>query len=238
MTVRERILIEAQKEKNNLYTRSKKPQKQVPINFEKIRLRQYRFKWLTDLFLTVAGLIIFTVFYPPIALGIKLSSRGPVLFKQTRTGLHGKIFQCYKFRTMHMVQKTNRNGKPVITEKGDKRIFWFGCLLRKLNIDELPQIINVLKGEMSMVGPRPYPIEECAYWNSRFEDFFYRYALKPGITGYAQVKGYRGGTLDENHMRKRTDYDLIYVEKNTLWMDLKVIMKTVIQMLKMQTNGY
>jgi putative colanic acid biosysnthesis UDP-glucose lipid carrier transferase len=236
MTVRERILKEAREEKS-LSRRDETPHL-VPANFEEIRLKQYPTKRVLDLFLSLFGFLVFAVFYPIIAIGIKLSSKGPVIFKQKRTGYHGHTFHCYKFRTMHVIKKSSQNGKPVVTEKGDKRIFWFGCLLRKLNLDELPQILNVIKGDMSMVGPRPYPVEECAYWNTSFDDFFYRYALKPGITGYAQVKGYRGGTHDVDHMRKRTDYDLIYVEKNSFLMDLKVIWKTVFQMISMKTNGH
>jgi lipopolysaccharide/colanic/teichoic acid biosynthesis glycosyltransferase len=139
---------------------------------------------------------------------------------------------------MHVLQKRDRDGKPDITQKGDVRIFWFGSLLRKLNLDELPQLFNVLKGDMSLVGPRPYPVKECAYWNSTFEDFFYRYSVKPGISGFAQAKGYRGGTLDEEHMRKRLDYDLIYVQKNSLVMDLKIIGRTILQMIHLDTNGH
>ena len=236
MTVRERILKEAREEKK--LSRTDYRPHLVPANFEEIRLKQYRTKRILDLFLSLFSFLIFAALFPVIAIGIKLSSRGPVIFKQKRTGYHGHTFYCYKFRTMHLVSKSPKDGKPVVTEKGDKRIFWFGCLLRKLNLDELPQILNVLKGDMSMVGPRPYPIEECAYWNTSFDDFFYRYALKPGITGYAQVKGYRGGTHDVDHMRKRTDYDLIYVEKNSFLMDLKVIWKTVFQMISMKTNGH
>lgn len=236
MTVRERILIEARKEKNTS-AKIKRPHL-VPANFESLQLKQYRSKRLIDLLFGITGLVFFVILYPFIALVIKMSSKGPVLFKQKRTGYHGLSFGCYKFRTMHMVHRVREDGKPVVTEKGDKRIFWFGQILRRLNLDELPQILNVIKGDMSLVGPRPYPVNECAYWNTNFEDFFYRYALKPGITGYAQIKGYRGGTHDIDHMRKRTDYDLIYVEKNSLAMDVKVISKTVIQMVKLSTNGH
>lgn len=236
MTVRERILIEARKEKNTP-AKIKRPHL-VPANFESLQLKQYRSKRLIDLLFGITGLVFFVILYPFIALVIKMSSKGPVLFKQKRTGYHGLSFGCYKFRTMHMVHRVREDGKPVVTEKGDKRIFWFGQILRRLNLDELPQILNVIKGEMSLVGPRPYPVNECAYWNTNFEDFFYRYALKPGITGYAQIKGYRGGTYDIDHMRKRTDYDLIYVEKNSLGMDVKVILKTVLQMAKLSTNGH
>jgi putative colanic acid biosynthesis UDP-glucose lipid carrier transferase len=139
---------------------------------------------------------------------------------------------------MRLDSSKRANGKPDITVEGDERIFAFGRFLRLLNLDELPQIINVLKGDMSLVGPRPYPVDECSYWNSTFDDFFYRYAVKPGITGFSQVKGFRGGTYNVDHMRKRTDYDLIYVQKNTLVMDLYIILKTVTKMINLDTNAH
>ena len=139
---------------------------------------------------------------------------------------------------MHVVTKKNRDGSPVVTQKGDSRIFPFGQFLRKTNLDELPQILNVIKGDMSLVGPRPYPVEECAYWNQKFEDHYYRYILKPGITGFAQAQGYRGGTLDENLMRKRLDFDLIYVEKSSFQFDIRIIYKTVKRMVVSDTNGH
>lgn len=191
-----------------------------------------------DFFLGCFALAFFLVLYPFIALGIKLSSRGPVIFKQKRTGQNGHEFTCYKFRTMHRIDLRKIDGKPVITTKGDKRIFAFGQFLRKTNLDELPQILNVIKGDMSLVGPRPYPVDECAYWNTTFDDFFYRYAVKPGISGYAQVMGYRGGTLDEEHMRQRLDKDLIYVQKQNLGLDLKIIFRTVTQMIYRNTNAH
>jgi putative colanic acid biosysnthesis UDP-glucose lipid carrier transferase len=206
--------------------------------YKNLQVRQYQGKRILDLTLGSVALVAFFVLFPFIALGIKLSSRGPILFKQKRTGQNGITFTCFKFRTMRNNSKIIENGKPDITLEGDERIFAFGRLLRFLNLDELPQIINVFKGDMSLVGPRPYPVEECAYWNSTFDDFFYRYAVKPGITGFSQVKGYRGGTHSVSHMRKRTDYDLIYVQKNTFLMDVSIIMKTVTKMINLDTNAH
>lgn len=206
--------------------------------YKNLKVRQYRGKRALDLGLGFVALIFCLILFPFIALGIKLSSKGPIFFKQKRTGQNGIAFTCYKFRTMRNLSTKPTNGRPDITTEGDDRIFPFGRLLRLLNLDELPQIINVLKGDMSLVGPRPYPVEECSYWNSAFDDFFYRYAVKPGITGFSQVKGYRGGTYSIEHMRKRTDYDLIYVQKNTLVMDLYIIMKTVTKMINLDTNAH
>ena len=191
-----------------------------------------------DLMIGLLAFVPFAIVYPFIALGIRLSSNGNIIFKQKRTGLNGHVFTCYKFRTMHMVQKQTLNGQPDVTKKGDSRIFAFGSFLRKTNLDELPQLLNVIKGEMSLIGPRPYPVEECKHWNNTFDDFYYRYMVKPGVTGYAQVTGYRGGTLDVEHMRKRLDKDLIYIEKQSLWMDIKILFWTVKQMVTFKTNAH
>jgi lipopolysaccharide/colanic/teichoic acid biosynthesis glycosyltransferase len=190
-----------------------------------------------DVVLSSIGLVFLGILYPIIAIGIKLGSSGPVIFKQPRTGQGGKPFTCYKFRTMHLVGKKSGE-KPVVTQKNDPRVFAFGQWLRKLNLDELPQLINVLKGDMSLVGPRPYPIDECNYWNQAFNDFFIRYAVKPGISGHAQVNGLRGGTHNIDHMRKRLDYDLIYIEKQSLFMDLKIIFQTIFQMINRETGAH
>jgi lipopolysaccharide/colanic/teichoic acid biosynthesis glycosyltransferase len=232
MTVRDSIVRE------NLQAREKHTSRAGRKNFVVLTRKQYSSKYLLDAILGGISFLIFIVLYPVVALGIKLSSKGPVIFKQQRTGRSGHTFTCYKFRTMHQLSLRRIDGKPVITQKGDKRIFWFGKLLRRSSLDELPQIINVIKGDMSLIGPRPYPVDECAHWNSKFEDFYYRYAVKPGISGLAQAKGFRGGTLDEDHMRHRLDYDLIYVEKQSLGFDFYIIWHTILQMLKLETNAH
>ena len=234
VTVRESIEMQVELETSTETTTPRR----VPQKFQILSKKEYGGKRALDIILSSIGVLGLLLVYPFIALGIKLSSRGPVIFRQQRTGINGNPFTCYKFRTMHVLDKRNRNGQPDITQKGDVRIFWFGSLLRKLNLDELPQLFNVLKGDMSLVGPRPYPIKECAYWNSTFDDFYYRYSVKPGISGLAQVRGYRGGTLDEEHMRKRLDYDLIYVQKSSLGLDLKIIGRTILQMIHLDTNGH
>lgn len=232
-TVRDNILREGLKEKE--YSKNK-VQDQFGLN--KPTRKQYIGKRFFDVILGVFGLQVYLLLYPVIALGIKFSSEGSIIYKQKRTGMNGHSFTCYKFRTMQNISKKSKSGEPDITLKGDSRIFWFGKILRKTNLDELPQIINVIKGEMSFIGPRPYPVNECQHWNNTFEDFFYRYMVKPGVTGYAQVTGYRGGTLDVEHMRKRLDKDLIYVEKQSFWMDIKIVFLTIKQMLLFKTNAH
>ncbi|MGF1671618.1 MAG: sugar transferase [Balneolaceae bacterium] len=234
ISVRERIFKEVHIERRL----KNSSQIYLPSQFMEMAHRQYSAKRLFDVLLASVALLFFSLLFPFIAAGIKISSRGPIIFKQKRTGLNGHPFICYKFRTMSQVTKKQQNGKPDITYKGDMRVYRFGQFLRRSNLDELPQIINVLKGDMSIVGPRPYPVQECAHWNTIFDDFYYRYAVKPGITGYAQVKGYRGGTLDEALMRKRTDLDLIYTQKKSLLLDMKVVAATALQMIRFDTNGH
>jgi len=200
---------------------------------------QYAFsKRFIDITLGLIGTLVLALLYPFIALGIKLASKGPVLYKQKRTGQYGVPFTCLKFRTMHTQLEKKNNIKPDVTQKNDPRVFWFASFLRKTNLDELPQVINVLRGEMSVVGPRPYPIKECIYWNNLFPDFYLRYRYKPGLTGLAQVQGYRGGTHDVTHMRTRLDCDLKYVRHFNPLMDIKIIAKTALQMLHLRTNAH
>lgn len=231
LTVRDSILRE------DLSMREKKYSRERRKNFIILAKQQYRGKSMLDMLFGAIGFAFFILVYPLFALGIKLSSKGPVIFRQKRTGQNGHEFTCYKFRTMHMLDLRRIDGKPVVTQKGDRRIFWFGKFLRDTSLDELPQIINVIKGDMSLIGPRPYPVNECAHWNMAFEDFFYRYAVKPGISGLAQAKGFRGGTLDQNHMRHRLNYDLIYVEKQSLRFDLYIIAKTLLHLLKLDKES-
>lgn len=237
-TVRESIVKDIYDANVSPHTSQTDTRKERFSDFDLLSMNSFHGKRAIDLAIGVFALVAFIILYPVFALFIKLSSRGPVIYKQRRTGRKGEEFICYKFRTMHQLNLRRIDGKPVVTQKGDKRIFWFGSLLRSTNLDELPQVINVLKGDMSLIGPRPYPIEECTHWNNTFEDFYYRYAVKPGISGLAQVKGYRGGTLDENHMRKRLDYDLIYVEKQCFGLDAKILGRTVLKMIHLDTDGH
>ncbi|TVR34346.1 MAG: sugar transferase [Balneolaceae bacterium] len=211
---------------------------ELETRYDELTKKGFYGKRLTDVILGTAGFLIFTFLFPFIALGIKIASPGPVIFKQKRIGLFGKSFTCYKFRTMHFIEMKSKNGEPVITEKGDQRIFKFGQFLRKMNLDELPQILNVLQGQMSLVGPRPYTVDECRYWDEIFDDHYYRYILAPGVTGLAQANGFRGGTLDEHKMRKRLDYDLIYTEKSSLLLDFQIIWLTIYRMFVRKTNGH
>ena len=235
-TVRERVLNQTLEHRTTV---------QTGIDDKWDRLHSFEKKYKTskrvvDIICGLAGTLLLAILYPFIAGAIKISSRGPVLFKQKRTGQYGIPFLCFKFRTMHteISIENKTNSKPDVTKKGDPRVFWVGFFLRKTNLDELPQVINILQGEMSVVGPRPYMISECKYWNNLFPDFYLRYRYKPGLTGLAQVQGYRGGTHDVSHMRTRLDCDLKYVRNFTPRMDIKIIIKTFLQMLHLKTNAH
>lgn len=196
-------------------------------------------KRILDICGSLLGLVFLSFIYPFIALGIKLSSKGKVLFKQERTGKNGKVFQCYKFRTMNETDDVNKeNEVPDVTYVGDDRIFAFGNFLRKTNLDEIPQLFNVLKGDMSLVGPRPLMVEECRYWRNQIPNFELRYIVKPGLTGWAQTTGYRGGTLDNKHMIFRLKRDFKYIENYSLWLDIKIIFRTIRQMLHFDTKAH
>jgi len=234
MTVRDTILREAKRTQKIITL----DHHILPKKFFELKQKEYLGKRVLDISLSILGLIPLIIITPFIFLGIKLSSQGPIFFKQKRTGINGRSFTCFKIRSMHVFYDSPLHEKPALTQKKDVRVFAFGNFLRKSNIDELPQLWNVLKGDMSLVGPRPYMEDECSYWNQKFDDFYYRYAVRPGISGLAQVKGLRGGTFDEDHMRARLNWDLIYVEKQSLWLDIKIIFGTVFQMIHLKTNAH
>ena len=182
-------------------------------------------KWIEDIILgTLISLLILPVCLL-IAIAIKLTSPGPVLFKQYRNGVGGKKFKVYKFRTMEVHQE--EDGKVTQATLGDPRITKLGALLRKTSLDELPQFYNVLQGRMAIVGPRPHALSHNEYYMDLVESYMWRHKVKPGITGWAQVNGYRGeiDTLDK--MKKRVRYDLWYIENWSLWLDLKIIFWSV-----------
>ena len=151
---------------------------------------------------------------------IKIQSRGPAFFKQERIGLKGEVFNCYKFRTMHLDETRLKN------YKNDKRIFPFGKLIRKLNVDEFPQFFNVLKGDMSIVGPRPHMIIEDKDLERKIKNYCNRRLVKPGITGYAAINGFRGGTNDMVLKQKRTDLDIEYINNWSFFLDIKICLIT------------
>lgn len=192
------------------------------------------------LFSFLVTLVILTWLFPIIAILIKISSRGPVLFLQDRVGAKDEKFKCYKFRTMKVEESSkDYSFKPVVAD--DKRVTKLGKILRRTNIDELPQFINVLKGEMSVVGPRPHAIPYQDMYGQIFEEIKLRHNVKPGITGWAQVNGLRGDVEDDAENRKRTiqrmNFDLWYIENWSMKLDMQIILMTVWQMIKGDTKG-
>ena len=165
-----------------------------------------------------------------IALAVKLDSKGPVLFKQRRYGLHGEEILVYKFRTMTVCE----DGCVVEqATKQDRRITRLGAFLRRMSLDELPQILNVLEGKMSFVGPRPHAVAHNEAYRKLINGYMIRHKVRPGITGWAQVHGWRGRTS----LRKRVQYDLDYLKNWSLWLDVRIIARTALIVLR-DRNAY
>jgi putative colanic acid biosynthesis UDP-glucose lipid carrier transferase len=178
-------------------------------------------------------LFLFPVILPLIAIAIRLDSPGPIFFKQLRPGKKNKLFDCYKFRTMKVNDITE-----VQATKNDSRITRVGRFLRKSNLDELPQFFNVLLGNMSVVGPRPNMISQLEHYSKCIHNYKVRHFVTPGITGYAQVNGFRGETKELELMEKRVQYDVKYIENWSLALDIKIIFLTVWNMVKGEKNAY
>lgn len=176
-----------------------------------------------DIVLSVFFLLLTALFFPFAALMIKLQSPGPVLFRQQRTGLGGKPFALLKFRSMHV----NDDADRLQATEDDARVFPFGRFLRKTSLDELPQFWNVLKGDMSIVGPRPHMLAHTETYSQLIDKYMVRHFVKPGITGWAQVTGYRGETKELWQMDGRVQRDIWYMEHWSPWLDIRIILLTV-----------
>lgn len=188
------------------------------------------FDWLAALVIAVVTLPLTLL----LALLIKLSSPGPVLFRQSRHGLGGEAIRIYKFRTMKLHQESA--GQVTQARKQDDRVTWIGRFLRHTSLDELPQLLNVLKGEMSLVGPRPHAIEHNDLFKSQIPRYMLRHKVKPGMTGWAQVNGFRGLTETPEKMAMRIEHDLWYIQNWSLWLDLKILLMTPLVMI--HKNAY
>ena len=187
--------------------------------------------------IVVSGVFLVTFFpiiYIICAICIKISSPGPVLFKQARPGYHAEPFYCLKFRSM----RANSRSENKAATQNDDRVTKFGRFIRKTSIDEIPQFINVFRGDMSLVGPRPQLMNQSDYYSPYISNFFMRSMVKPGITGWAQVSGFRGEMKSIEEMKGRVDKDVWYIENWTFWLDIKILFMTVAQIFKGDKQAY
>ena len=201
-----------------------------PLSFMGNRLIKRTF----DLVVSAFACLCLLPFIPIVALIIKMQSPGSVFFIQERTGFEGHPFKCYKFRSMY----TNANANTEQATKDDPRKFPFGNLMRRTNIDELPQFWNVLKGDMSIVGPRPHMLHHTEVYSGLIDKYMVRHFCKPGITGLAQVTGYRGETKELWQMQKRVELDIWYIEHWSFMLDLMIILKTAYSIIVPDKHAY
>jgi putative colanic acid biosynthesis UDP-glucose lipid carrier transferase len=181
-------------------------------------------KRAVDLLMSLSALVIMAPLLLLIALMIRLESQGPAIFRQKRGGLNGKPFVIYKFRTMY-VQEDGASIRHA--KRNDSRVTKLGAVLRRTSLDELPQLMNVLRGDMSIVGPRPHALAHDQYYGAILPDYHGRTACKPGLTGLAQVRGYRGDIADIKDMKLRVACDLAYIRSWSLALDIKLITNTL-----------
>ncbi|MCK1757379.1 undecaprenyl-phosphate glucose phosphotransferase [Bradyrhizobium sp. 137] len=198
-----------------------------------LTLRERALKRALDLVGASLALLVFAPVMLVTAILIKLSSKGPVFFRQTRNGFNGRAFRIFKFRTMRVLE----DGPTIVqAQKNDPRVTPIGKWLRKTSIDELPQLLNVLKGDMSLVGPRPHAAAHNTEYEQIIGNYAFRHHVKPGITGWAQVNGYRGETRTLELMQKRVEHDLWYINNWSVGLDIKIITRTAFGMLN--TSAY
>lgn len=191
-------------------------------------------KRIFDILFAGIFMIFSPIFFIPVAIAIKTSSPGPVFFKQKRTGYQGKEFLCYKFRTM----KVNVDADKLQATANDPRKTKIGDFLRRTSIDELPQFINVLKGDMSVVGPRPHMLKHTEDYTKLIDQYMVRHMVRPGITGWAQVNGFRGETKYLWQMQGRVERDVWYIEHWNFLLDLKIIAKTITNAIRGEKNAF
>ncbi|WP_417940023.1 undecaprenyl-phosphate glucose phosphotransferase [Flavobacterium sp. RS13.1] len=226
-----------------LYTRSSKVEisfyentpvlmfRTEPLEYTVNRLLKKSFDIVFSLGVIV---LIFPWLFPIIMILIKIESPGPVFFKQERSGRDNESFFCWKFRSM----RVNKEADKLQAGKGDQRITKFGAFIRKTSIDELPQFFNVFLGDMSVVGPRPHMVNHTKQYTDLIGNYLVRQYAKPGITGWAQVNGYRGETRELIDMQNRVEYDIWYIENWSILLDIKIIIKTVFNIFKGEENAY
>lgn len=182
-------------------------------------------KSIEDKVISIIILLLISPILLAVAIAVKLDSPGPVFFRQKRTGWNGKTFSIWKFRSMY-VQQPDDKGALKQAEKNDPRVTKVGAFIRKTSLDELPQLFNVLTGDMSLVGPRPHALQHDEQYSKGIDDYYARHNIKPGITGLAQVRGYRGETKELGQMTKRIESDIEYINNWSVWLDLSILART------------
>jgi putative colanic acid biosysnthesis UDP-glucose lipid carrier transferase len=221
--------------------------KRVFINFERDLLvfslrseplecieNRFKKRVFDVVFSSLVIVLILSWLIPIIAMLIKLESKGPVFFKQLRSGKNNVPFLCFKFRSLHV----NANADNVQVTRNDQRFTRIGKFLRKTNIDELPQFFNVLQGYMSIVGPRPHMLKHTRQYSEIINQYMVRHFVKPGITGWAQINGYRGEIKKEEQLQKRVECDINYMENWSMWLDMRIIALTVYKTLVGDKNAF
>jgi putative colanic acid biosynthesis UDP-glucose lipid carrier transferase len=208
----------------------------IGIEFQRAPLTNTErfFKRSLDLVISIGGILVLMPMLLIVALAIKVDSPGPTLFVQTRHGFNSKRFKIFKFRTMTVLEDGETIKQAV---QGDERVTRVGAWLRRTSIDELPQLFNVLIGDMSIVGPRPHAAAHDSYYAKFISHYAFRHHMKPGITGWAQIHGLRGITPTLQSMKDRIDLDIWYVDNWSLWLDIKIIFRTAIELIR-QRNAY
>ncbi|WP_339813926.1 exopolysaccharide biosynthesis polyprenyl glycosylphosphotransferase, partial [Zunongwangia profunda] len=211
----------------------------VPVlNLRKLPLEtdiaKYTKRTFDIVFSLLVCILLLSWLVPIIAILIKSESKGPIFFKQKRHGVGKKEFWCYKFRSMAV----NKDSDTKMMTKNDTRVTKIGAFMRKTSIDELPQFFNVLKGDMSVVGPRPHMEAHTNQYQKSVDKYLVRHFAKPGITGLAQIKGYRGEIIEASDIINRTRLDIFYVEKWSLYLDIKIILSTVINAVRGEEKAY
>ena len=205
--------------------------KKLPFEFSE----NYIIKRVFDIIFSImVCLFILTWLVPILWVLVKIESKGPLIFSQKREGLDGIKFVCYKFRSM----KLNTMSDKIHAVENDIRVTRIGSFIRKTSIDELPQFLNVIKGDMSVVGPRPHLPSLSSEYQKDVDDYFKRHAVKPGITGLAQVSGYRGEIKKKSDIKNRVRLDIFYIENWSFLLDVKIILMTVFNVFKGEENAY
>ncbi|MDB2418168.1 exopolysaccharide biosynthesis polyprenyl glycosylphosphotransferase [Flavobacteriaceae bacterium] len=205
--------------------------KKLPFEFSE----NYIIKRVFDIIFSImVCLFILTWLVPILWVLVKIESKGPLIFSQKREGLDGRKFVCYKFRSM----KLNTMSDKIHAVENDIRVTRIGSFIRKTSIDELPQFLNVIKGDMSVVGPRPHLPSLSSEYQKDVDDYFKRHAVKPGITGLAQVSGYRGEIKKKSDIKNRVRLDIFYIENWSFLLDVKIILMTVFNVFKGEENAY